>query len=433
MERTAEEKPQAFSQRKDAADKKSKAARRMTERLYYDNAYLREFDAAVLACEPEGDAWRVRLNRSAFYPTSGGQPYDTGTLGGAGVTDVYVDADGEVWHVTDAPLAVGDNVAGRIDWARRFDHMQQHAGEHILAGACYRHFSGHTIGLHLGKDDSSIDVELPDGRTRLTAEELCALEDDVNRHIQADVPIRCWFPEAEELEALPLRKPPTVKEHVRVVQIGDDEFCACGGTHPSSAGQIGLVKIVDARPSRGKLRLTFVCGMRAFLYFRRICDAATAAAGVLSTGWESLPEKVEALNVRARDAEYHLNRERRERALEGVDALRDGAERVGRLRVATHVYDGLPADALRDVASALIEQPDTVALLADRTENGCLLLFARSENVTLHVGRLLCEAAKAFGGKGGGRPDFAQGAASSAEAAAFALARLREENTHDLT
>ena len=398
----------------------------MTERLYYDNAYLKEFDATVLACEPEKGAWRVRLDRSAFYPTSGGQPYDTGTLGGASVADVYVDSDGEVWHVVDAPLTVGGRVKGCIDWARRFDHMQQHAGEHILAGACWRHFSGHTIGLHLGKDDSSIDVELPDGRMRLTAEELCLLEDDVNRHIQADVPIRCWFPDAEELERLPLRKPPTVKEHVRVVQIGDDEFCACGGTHPSSAGQIGLVKLIDARPSRGKLRLTFVCGMRAFLYFRRMYDAATVAAVTLSTGWEALPEKVEALNARAKDAEYHLNRERRERALDGLEALRNGAEAVGDFRVITHAYDGLPADALRDVASALIEMPDTVALLADRTETGCLLLFARSENVTLHVGKLLSEAARAFGGKGGGRPDFAQGAASSAEAVAFALLRLQD-------
>lgn len=405
--------------------KTPRVERSMTERLYYDNAYLTEFDAEVLVCEPENAAWRVRLDRSAFYPTSGGQPYDTGTLGDANVADVYVDEDGEVWHVVDAPLAVGDRVRGHIDWARRFDHMQQHAGEHILAGACWRYFSGHTIGLHLGKDDSSIDVELPDGRMRLTAEELCMLEDDVNRHIQADVPIRCWFPDAKELNALPLRKPPTVKEHVRVVQIGDDEFCACGGTHPSSAGQIGLVKIVDARPSRGKLRLTFVCGMRAFLYFRRMYDAATEAAGILSTGWENLPEKVETLNMRAKEAEYHLNRERRERALDGLDALRCSAEAVGELRVVTHVYDSLPSDALRDVASALIETPDTVALLAARVENGCLLLFARSENVTLHVGKLLSEAVKAFGGKGGGRPDFAQGAASSAEAVEFALARLR--------
>ena len=139
----------------------------MTERLYYNDAYLKEFDAAVLACEPERDAWRVRLDRSAFYPTSGGQPYDTGTLGGANIVDVYVDKDGEMWHVVDAPLAVGARVEGRIDWVRRFDHMQQHAGEHMLAGACWRHFAGHTIGLHLGRDDSSIDVELPDGRTRM--------------------------------------------------------------------------------------------------------------------------------------------------------------------------------------------------------------------------------------------------------------------------
>ena len=398
----------------------------MTDRLYYDQTYLTEFDASVTAVHSQGEKWAVSLDRSAFYPTSGGQPFDTGLLNDARVSDVFVDDAGEVWHIVDAPLSAGDTVHGRIDWARRFDHMQQHAGEHMIAGALWRQFRGSTIGLHLGADCSTIDATMPGGETHLTDAQIRALEDDVNGQIQRDVPIRCWFPDAKELETLPLRKPPAVKEHVRVVQIGDDEFCACGGTHPSSAGQVGLVKIVDARPSRGKLRLTFVCGMRAFLYFRRMYDAATAAAGALSTGWESLPEKVEALNARAKVAEYHLNRERRERALEGVFALRHGAETVGSLRVVTHTYDSLPADALRDVASAMIEAPDTVALLADRTETGCLLLFARAENVALHVGKLLSEAAKAFGGKGGGRPDFAQGAAASAEAVHFALARIRD-------
>jgi len=209
----------------------------MTERLYYDNAYLTEFDGTVLECRENGANWDVLLDRSAFYPTSGGQPYDTGVLGGAKVLDVNVDG-GDVWHTVDAPLTVGQTVHGCIDWARRFDHMQQHAGDHMIAGALHRLMQGVTIGLHISEAVSTIDVAMPEGVTRISDEDVRRIEADVNDHIQRDVPIRCWFPDEAELAALPLRKKPTVDEHVRIVAIGDDEMVACGGTHPATAGQL---------------------------------------------------------------------------------------------------------------------------------------------------------------------------------------------------
>jgi len=164
----------------------------MTERLYYDNAYLMEFDAQVLDCQPNGDRFDVLLNRSAFYPTSGGQPYDTGALGEARVIDVNV-INGDVWHTVTAPLAVGETVRGRIDWARRFDHMQQHAGDHMIAGALHRLMGGVTIGLHVSDEISTIDVAMPEGVTRISDEDIRRIELDVNDHIQRDVPIRCWL------------------------------------------------------------------------------------------------------------------------------------------------------------------------------------------------------------------------------------------------
>lgn len=226
----------------------------MTERMYYDHAYLTQFDAQVIGCRPHGENYDVLLDRSAFYPTSGGQPFDTGRLGDAEVIDVNV-IDGEVWHTVTAPLTVGETVHGSIDWARRFDHMQQHAGDHMIAGALHRLMGGVTIGLHVGDEISTIDVAMPEGVTRISDEDIRRIELDVNEHIQRDVPIRCWFPDEEELKSLPLRKKPTVSEHVRIVAIGDDEMVACGGTHPSTAGQIGLVKIVSVAPARGKMRV----------------------------------------------------------------------------------------------------------------------------------------------------------------------------------
>ena len=381
----------------------------MTERLYYDDSYLTEFDAVVVRVELRNGRPIAALNRSAFYPTSGGQPYDTGMLNDVHVTDVFVDADGEVWHELDAPLAVDETVHGRIDWARRWDHMQQHGGVHMIAGAVYNLTGGMTIGLHLGAEVSSIDVQFADGSTHMDAELIARIEDYVNERIQMDAPIRCWFPDADELASLPLRKKPTVKEHVRIVAMGDFEMVACGGTHPSSTGQIGLVKIVSAAPERGKLRLSFVCGMRAYRDYRRNYDCAWAAANLLSTRPEKLPELLESTLLRLKDAERELNRLRRERLLERVPELLAQAEVLpggGRLICTLADCD---AAALKELTSKLIEVSGVVALLGAKNGDRCNFVVARSSDLDLAMDRLLSDAAKPLGGKGGGRPDFAQG------------------------
>lgn len=383
----------------------------MTNRLYYDNAYLTEFDAQVLACRGNGDHYDVLLDQSAFYPTSGGQPFDTGTLGTARVLDVNVE-DGEVWHTVDAPLTPGETVHGRIDWPRRFDHMQQHAGDHMIASALHRLMGGVTIGLHISADVSTIDVAMPDGATRITDEDIRRIEQDVNERIQRDVPIRCWFPDAEELAALPLRKAPTVDEHVRIVAIGEDEMVACGGTHPATAGQIGLVKILSVTPARGKMRVAFLAGQRALADYRRCSGAAHAASALLSTGVESLAASVAAMQEKLRAAELELVRLRREqlfaqleRFTAEAELLPDGTKLVARF---------IEADAalLRDAASGLIGQPGVIALLGAMNGDQAIYVFGRSADVAQNMGELLRNSARAFGGKGGGRPDFAQGGGS---------------------
>ena len=380
----------------------------MTERLYYDNAYLTEFDGTVLACEARGDHYDVLLDRSAFYPTSGGQPFDTGLLADARVLDVNV-IEGEVWHTVDRPLKTGQSVHGTIDWPRRFDHMQQHAGDHMIAGALHRRMGGVTIGLHVGEEVSTIDVSMPDGATRITPEALRQIEMDVNEHIQRDVPIRCWFPTEEELAVLPLRKKPTVSEHVRVVAIGDDEMVACGGTHPSTAGQIGLVRILSATPARGKMRVAFLAGMRALKDDQRCHDAAHAASDLLSTGVDQLAGSVSALQERLRMAETELGRLRRERLMNQADGMLSAAES---LSDGTRLVSGfVDADAvgLRELASRLIEKPGVVALLGASSGDQAIYVFGRSADVDVSMGNLLRETANQFGGKGGGKPDFAQG------------------------
>ena len=394
----------------------------MTERLYYDQTDLKEFSATVTAVRETDGKYEIALNRSAFYPTSGGQPYDTGVIGHANVLDVYVDGEGEVWHVVDGALSEGEEVFCRIDWARRFDHMQQHAGEHMLAGAVYRLYGGYTIGLHLGAEMSTIDVTMPDGSVHLSPEQIDALEKDVNEQIHEDVPIRCWFPDAEELASLPLRKAPTVTEHVRIVAIGAKEMVACGGTHPSSAGQIGIVKIVDARPAKGKMRLGFVCGMRAFKDYQLRMRVSDEAAAMYSTKVELLPEAVSRQQETIISLQREIAAMRREQAKKEAQALAERAVDVNGVKVIAGVLPSLQPDALREVASDLIGKGNVLALLASPKESGgYLTLFARSEDVSADAGKLLREASSACGGKGGGKPDFAQGSAPAADVIEAAL------------
>ena len=378
----------------------------MTERLYYDNAYLWEFDAAVTRLR-EGKkqgTWEIALDRSAFYPTSGGQPFDTGRLvfagGEAKVTGVEADREGEVWHMLDREIPEGTAVRGLIDGARRTDHMEQHGGEHMLAGAIWEKLRGTTIGLHLGQEDSTIDVELPGERTHMTEDEIRMLEDTVNARIRLDAPIRCWFPDAAELEKLPLRKPPTVKEHVRIVAMGDFEMVACGGTHPSSTGRIGLLKILSVIPAKGKARVSFVCGNRATALFQKYMRCADKAGAALSCPVDKLSRTASELKSRLAEAERKANRFETKELLDKFRKAEIPEDLKG-IAIAAVVTDETDARAVSAAVSEYIASPGKLLLLAA----GERLTFARSADVKIDMSELIRRV-----GRGGGRPDMAGGA-----------------------
>ena len=378
----------------------------MTERLYYDDAYLWAFDAKVTAVRngKHPGEWEIALDRSAFYPTSGGQPFDTGILAfgktKAKVTDVEADAAGEVWHTADREIPAGTAVHGEIDGSRRTDHMEQHGGEHMLAGAIWEKLGGTTIGLHLGQTESTIDVSLPEGRTHLTEEEILLLENTVNERIRMDAPIRCWFPDEEELKRLPLRKAPTVTEHVRIVAMGDFEMVACGGTHPASTGRIGLIKILSAIPAKGKVRVAFVCGGRAVSLFQTYMRYADKAGAALSCPVEKLSSAASDLKYRLSEAEKRANR------LETKEILAAMTEAVSTedLPGVTLCVMTMPETDSRAVAAAVSEYIAAKgrALLLSAGER---LTFARSADVKIDMNDLIKRVAR-----GGGRPDMASGA-----------------------
>lgn len=405
--------------------------RQLNDRLYFKDAYLRRFEARVLAVQQRQDGPWLRLSQSAFYPTGGGQPHDTGRLlwdeDEAPVLDVLQDREGLVWHRVDKSLPEGRAVIGEIDWARRFDHMQQHAGEHILAGSLHELTGGFTHGLHIGQADSSIDVTMPDGRLRLSAEEIAALEELANRRVQQDVPIRAWFPGSEELSALPLRKDPTVQEEVRIVAAGDFEMVACGGTHPCSSGQIGLIKVLSTEPARGKLRIRFVCGMRAVRRFQLVYEAAVEAGQRLSAPPEELIRALERQQTELSHAKEQLKLLQGEAAQYRADQLRGGAGPLpGGDLLMRGCFPGADAEELRRLAAEALREPRAVVLLSSPREEGLLLLFAAGREVKRDMAKLLRDS----GGRGGGRPDFAQGSAPAGlDVPEIAAERLRE-NSH---
>ena len=372
----------------------------ITDRLYYDDAYLTEFDARVICVRADG--W-IALDRSAFYPTSGGQPYDTGVLEcgdmTARVTDVQVENE-IVWHCIDTPLHEGQRVHGRIDWTRRFEHMQQHAADHMLAGAAWELYGGVTIGLHLGQSDATIDMELPGGRTHLTREEIDTLEALVNARIQRDDMIQCWFPSEKELERLPLRKRPAVTEHVRVVAMGDYEMVACGGTHPSTTGQIGPVKILSCTPARGKMRLCFVAGMRAVRYLQEAVLCANTLSAALSSDIAGAPEALSRERESAAEVRRDLSQRLTQAALQVLRASRQGNVYAAHLEFADH-------ETLLHAASELTRDEQAVVLLSCPRKDARMLVFARGGAAGIDMAALL----RACGGRGGGKPDMAQGSA----------------------
>ena len=391
-----------------------------TERLYFADSYLSHFSAHIVARMERGGKPAVALDQTAFYPDGGGQPSDCGTLNDVPVLDVQAE-NGRVWHVL-AHLLDAEFVHGAVDWPRRFDHMQQHHGQHLLSAAFERLYGMRTISFHLGATAATIDLDT----TSLSVEQAAAVEDLTNQVIWEDRPVLARFVDAEELATLPLRKPPTVEGPIRVVSVPDFDHSACGGTHPRATGGVGLLHIRRWDRRGDTLRVEFLCGGRALGDFRR----KNAALGRLASAFNVGAEEVEAATARLREAEERA-RKRLEEAGEQLigyeaQALIRRAELVGIVRVVRQVFEQRSLDEVRALAKA-IAAGGCLALLGLRAEK-TQLVFARAEGLEVDCGALLRATLAPFGGRGGGQPTLAQGGLPDPqrldEALAAALASL---------
>ena len=301
----------------------------MTERIYYTDPYAAEFDATVVTIEPvAGVATRhaVVLDRTAFYPTSGGQPFDTGTLGGARVVDVVDEDDGRIVHVVEGEVP-GGRVRGRIDWPRRFEHMQQHTGQHVLSAAFDRLLQVRTVSFHLGTTSSTIDLA-----REVAAGEIARAELEANRIVWEDRPVTIRFADADEAAKLSLRKESKREGVLRLIDVDAFDVSACGGTHVARTGAIGIIAVAGSEKFKGGTRLEFLCGGRALAGFHALGDSVAASVRLLSVLPAELPAAIERQQSDARDLRRQVKDLQTRLAGHEAAALADAAESAGSTR-----------------------------------------------------------------------------------------------------
>jgi alanyl-tRNA synthetase len=374
----------------------------VTERLYYTDPYLAEFDSTILRVEPHAGRLAAILDRTAFYPASGGQPFDTGRLGTATVVDVVDRDDDVILHVIDGPLEPGP-ARGTIDWNRRFEHMQQHTGQHVLSAAFDRFLNARTESFHLGSVSSTIDLN-----RAVSSGEIERAEDEANRVVWEDRPVAIRFADAEEAAGLPLRKEPARTGKLRLIEVADFDISACGGTHVARTGAIGAIAVQSTERFRGGTRVEFLCGVRALRGYRALRAAMAASVRLVSVLPGELPAGIERLQTDARETKRQLKDLQTRLATFEATALADRAEPRGNGRMVIAGLEGWDQNGLKAIASAITARPGHAAVLFSVPPPSAVVI-ARAADVAIDSAAVLKKLIERFGGKGGGRPDLAQG------------------------
>jgi alanyl-tRNA synthetase len=400
----------------------------VTERLYYDNPDQQEFDAVVADITTRDGRSVVVLDGTAFYPTSGGQPFDTGVLGNSPVVEVSEREDGSIEHIAEGTFTRGQQVHGRVDWTRRLDHMQQHTGQHVLSAAFDRLHGVRTESFHLGSAASTIDLA-----REVSADEIVRAEAEANRVVWDDRPVSIRYASAEEAAAMPLRKESARGGRLRLIDIADYDLSACGGTHVSRTGRVGVIAVSAWERFKGGTRVEFVCGGRALERFRRLRDAVAAGVKQLSVAPDELADAIARLQTDNKDLRRDLKRLQERLATVEAEALFDGVAAEAGLFVAARARDAYDAAGLRALASTSTAKAGRIAIVCS-TARPLAVAIARSKDVSLDAGALLRALTQRFGGRGGGNAQLAQGGGIEASpdevlAEARKLACKEERNT----
>ncbi len=397
----------------------------LTRRLYYDDPYLRRFNARVLQWEEVEDHPAVVLDQTAFYPGGGGQPPDLGSINGVPVLDVRLrEHGGGILHLLQDQVK-SRNIVGTVDWNRRFDHMQQHTGQHILSAAFWELFRAETIGFHMGLETTTIDLNQKD----LSEEKVDRAERLANHIITEDRKVMAHFLKPGEEDLLPLRKQPTVTGPIRVVEIEGFDVTPCGGTHVSRTGEVGIIKVVGVERRGDAMRVSFLCGWRAFDEYSHLQEIVSNVARYLTTGPDDIPGVVQKLKTDLQAAQKTLRRTKSQWMKELGLRLTENAKPLGPWRLVMYrLEEGIDPGVLSRV---LAEHDNVVAVLGWTSGDKAQMILTRGSNVELDMSDVLRRVAKKFAGRGGGGSERAQGGFSDASILDDAMEYARDLISRD--
>ncbi len=381
----------------------------LTKELYYDDAYLNEFQATVLSCEEDKKGYALTLDATAFYPEGGGQPYDTGTLNEAKVLEVHR-RDDRIIHTVDTYLKPGTIVNGKVDFERRFDLMQQHSGEHVFSGLVHKHFGYDNIGFHLGEKEVVLDFSGP-----LDHKDLSMIEAECNRMIQKNIPVQVTYPNDEELSNLDYRSKKELSGRIRIVSIRDCDVCACCGTHVRKIGEVGYCKVLSLTTKKGNARVSVLFGKRATDYMARIYDEVTAISALISKNPLEILEGVQHLQDEVLQKGLKLN-------VLYTKHFEERFEKETETSLFITIEEGCTMDLLRHFCDRMSAKAKTAAgLLKKSEEDYQYVIISKSEDLRAAAKSL----SETFAGKGGGSKEMIQGSLhGSAEQIVSFLHRL---------
>ena len=379
----------------------------MTIRLYYHDSTLCKFTAKIILQSETDCGPAVQLDKTAFYPTSGGQPHDTGSLGGIPVLDVWDDKKGRIWHCLERPPDE-DVITGLIDWSRRFDHMQQHTGQHILSAGFLDELNANTIGFHMGSKSSTIDLDIP----TLADNDLRKVEDIANRVVWENRVVNIYLIRDDEVDTIPFRKPPQVSGEIRVVWVEGYDASACGGTHVQNTGEVGVIKITGKEHYKGGIRVTFLCGQRALKDYQRVLEKIQNVSASLSIHQGEVGETVTRMQEEIKTTRREIAKTRK--TLMGFEAKilwENTPETEGLRKVIAH-WENYSFDDIRSIADNLRQRSKTLILLGATDAQNIHFLCTRSEDLPeIDASTILKKAVGLLNGRGGGSPAMAQGGA----------------------
>ncbi|EJQ38181.1 hypothetical protein IEC_02709 [Bacillus toyonensis] len=383
----------------------TKGERKLEQKLYYIDAYTKDFTTKIIKQDyDKEDNLYVVLNETAFYPTGGGQPYDTGTLNGTLVTNVE-EVNGEIRHFIAEQLETAE-VEGKINWERRFDHMQQHAAQHILSAAFWDHFNIPTIGFHLGKETVTIDLETEN----LPAETIEKAVQIANNIVFENHPIRIQWMNLEEAKTLPLRKEPTLTENIRVVIIENFDYNGCGGTHPRRTGEVGLIQVLNWERNKGGIRLTFIAGWRTLKLMGQQQQIMKDVSKQLNSSETDIPAKVAQLLISQKENEKAIQTMNEKLLFAEANELLQQPAEIHAGFLISKVFTNRSMQEVAKLSAIIIEQQEhAITYFVIENDDKLQCILACGKTVTLDMNALLKDALPAIEGKGGGNKKSARG------------------------